>query len=147
MNPDQILKPDGTSYRAKNYFTYVTPDLSASLAPAASTTFSFNVDGDADFFWTKFTAFADTANDGTTYSAQELPDVTVLITNNATGRNYSNNPVSLPSLAGTAQLPFILPMVTYWQAKATITIAVANVSDNKTYTRLQLQFHGIKAYL
>ena len=142
-----IIKPDGTPYRAKNSFTYVTPDLSASLAPAASTTFSFNIDGDSDFFWTKLTAFANIGNDGTDYSTQELPGVTLLITNNTTGRNYSNNPVALASYAGTAQLPFIVPMMTYWQSKATITIAVANVTDNDTYTRLQLAFHGIKGYL
>lgn len=147
MNPDNILKPDGSQYRAKNAFTYVTPDLASTLTNGTSTTFSFNIDGDADFFWTKFTAFGNTANDGTTYSAQELPGVTALITNNTTGRNYSNNPVALPSYAGTANLPFILPMITYWQAKATITITVANITDNKDYTRLQLQFHGIKAYL
>ena len=142
-----IIKPDGTPYRAKNSFTYVTSDLSASLAPAASTTFSFNIDGDSDFFWTKITAFANIANDGTTYDVQVLPGVTLLITNNTTGRNYSNNPVALPGMAGTALLPLIMPMMTYWGSKSTITIAVANITDDDTYTRLQLQFHGIKGYL
>lgn len=142
----ELMRPNGSLYKAKNSFTYVTPDLSASLAPAASTSFSFNIDGDADFFWTKLTAFANVANDGTSYSLQELPGITALITNNETGRNYSNGAVALPGYAGTAQLPFVLPMMTYWQAKSTLTISVTNVTDDTTYTRLQLQFHGIKAY-
>ena len=143
----EITRPDGQPYRAKNSFTYVTPDLGASLAAAGSTTFSFNIDGDSDFFWTKLTAFANVANDGTTYSAQDLPGVTLLVTNNTTGRNYSNGPVALAGMAGTALLPFIMPMMTYWASKSTITIAVANITDAVTYTRLQLQFHGIKGYL
>lgn len=132
------------SYRAKNYFTYVTSIT--TLAAGASSSSSFNIDGDSDFFFTKLTTFALVADDGTTYEAQILPAVTVVIENTSSGRQYMNAPVPLGLLAGTALLPFILPMETFWPAKTTISVSYANISDNTTYSDLYLAFHGIKAF-
>lgn len=133
-------------YAAKNTFFYVT-SIAASLAAAGSTSSSFNIDGDSDFFWTKLNAFAMSADDGTVVDAQELPGVTVIITNQTSGRRYMNSATPLPSISGSGGLPFILPMETYFPAKATITVDYQNITDNKTYTDLYLVFVGIKAFL
>ena len=132
-------------YSAKNFFTYQV--VITALAPSASSTSSFTIDGDSDFFWSKMTAWAMVDDDGTDSGSIEVPAVTVLITNTTSGRNYSNAPVPLYSIAGNAGLPFILPIETFYAAKSTISIQFQNVSDNKTYSDVYLSFHGIKAFL
>lgn len=138
----QMASPD--RYTAKNSFIYL--QAITTLAPGGSTTSSFNLDGDSDFFWSKLAAWAMVADDGTTNAIIEVPAVTIIITNTTSGRQYMNAGVPLNSIAGDAGLPFILPMDTYWPAKATIQVAYANVSDNKTYSDIFLSFIGIKAF-
>lgn len=141
------MGPDSSAYVARNSFTYEA-DLAAgsTLAPGISTNVSFNIDGDSDFFWTKLAAFAMVASDGTIVTSEQLPSVTLLIQNTTTGRYYMSGAVPLANIAGSARLPYILPMVTYFPAKASIGITLQNVSDNTTYSQLYLSFHGIKAF-
>lgn len=135
---------DQGNYIAKNSFIYAL--LIASLAPGASTTVSFNIDGDSDFFWGKFAAWSLVAADGTVASTVNDTGCTIIVTNTTSGRQYMNSPVPLNSMAGTAQLPFILPMQTYWPAKTTLQVQLANVTDNTTYAPIYLSFIGIKAF-
>lgn len=137
--------PTLESYTSKNFFVYEVFTTS-TLTSGSSTTVNFTTDGDSDFFWTKLNAFANVADDGTTYSAQELPGVTALINNTTSGRNYSTAAVPLPNIAGTAQFPFILPQITFIPAKANIQIQLANITDNKSYTVIHLSFIGVKAF-
>ena len=145
--------PQGTSpwntqkYASRNFFVYET-DLStaaASLAPAASAQLTFNIAGDSDFFWTKFAVCALAASgDAATITAP--PAVSMLLTNTTTGRQYSSFAVPLPNMAGTGQLPFILPQITMWQAKSTIVAQLLNLSSDTTYGNIFLSFEGIKAF-
>ncbi len=136
--------PNGAPYVASTFFVYEA-DIPASLAAGAATQLTFNIAGDSDFFWTKFSAFALVGGAATTRSTDNVPAVTALITNTTTGRQYSNNPVPLPNMAGNGQFPFILPMVVLWQAFATIQIALSN-EGNAAYSNLQLSFIGVKAF-
>ena len=146
MNPIPTL--DNNKYIARDYFTYeLVYSTVGGLAPAATVPLTVTIDSDGDFFWTKGCVFADVANDGTTESAKEVPNLTVLITDGTTQRNMSNVPVSVPNLFGSAQLPFILPVAKYFAGRSLITLTVANVSDNKTYTSIRFSLHGVKAYL
>lgn len=137
--------PTLDQYGAKNFYVHEVATTS-SLAPGNSVSLNFTVDKDADFFWSKFNAYADSANDGTTYSAQQLPGITALITNTTSGRNFSSAAVPLPNFAGTAQFPFILPQLTLIAATASIQIQLNNITDNITYTVIHLSFIGIKAF-
>jgi len=132
------------NYVASTFFTYES-DIVATLDAGDATQLTFNIAGDSDFFWTKFCAFALVGGAATTRSADQLPAVTMLLTNTTTGRQYSNNPVPLPNMAGNGVFPFILPMVVLWQAFATIQINLAN-EGNADYSNLQLSFIGIKAF-
>lgn len=134
------------NYAAKNSFFYVT-NIAASLAAAGSTSSSFNIDGDSDFFWTKLQAFAQVGSDGSTVSAQQLPGVSIIITNQTSGRQYMNQATPIAAISGSGGLPFILPMETYFPAKATITVDYQNITDNTAYSQLFLVFVGIKAFL
>lgn len=152
MNPNPLPLPNvgggapwnSPTYSAKTFFTYEY-DIPSPLAAGGSLTDSFNIAGDSDFFWTKFAAFALVGGAATTYSAQQLAAVTLLIVNTTTGRQYSTNPVPLPNMAGTGQFPFILPMVTLWKKKSTIQVQLLN-EGNAAYSNLHLSFEGIKAF-
>jgi len=148
-NPNNPM-PQGTTpwdnnyYTSRNFFTYES-DIIAPLAPAAAAQQSFNIAGDSDFFWTKFSAFALVGGVATARGADALPAVTILIVNTTTGRQYSSSALPLPNIAGTGELPFILPQITMWQQKSTIQVQLTNVG-NVTYSNLYLSFHGIKAF-
>lgn len=140
---NNALQSDRYMYR--DPFVY-NVGISSSLAPSGTAQATFNIDGDSDFFLTKLTVFALVASDGTTYSAQILPGVTVVITDTTSGRRLMNEAVPLGNIAGTAQLPFIWPQVRMFKAKSTIQVDFANVTDNTTYSALELSFVGIKAF-
>lgn len=131
-------------YQFKTFFSYET-DIASALAAAASTTLTFNIAGDSDFFWTKLEVFALVGGAATTRSAEQVPAVTMLLVNTTSGRQYSSLPTPLPSVAGTGQLPFILPQITLWEAKSTISAQLLNIG-NASYSNLMLTFSGIKAF-
>lgn len=135
-------------YSFRDAFTYTASLVSGTtLAPAGATTLTFNIDGESDFFWDKGTVYCDLANDGTDYSTEELPGVLVTITDTNSQRQMMNNPTPVTNHFGTGRLPFILPIRKLFQAKATVKLAIQNITDNDTYTRLDFSFVGIKAYL
>lgn len=144
MNPIPTL--DNNKYIARDYFTYELVTTTA-LAPGASVPLTVTIDSDGDFFWTKGCVYVDSANDGTTEANKLVPALTVLITDGTTQRNMSNVPVAVANLFGSAQLPFILPVAKYFAGRALITLQVANISDNTTYSSIRFSLHGVKAYL
>lgn len=135
---------NGDPYVSSTYFIYEA-DAPAALNAAEATQYSFNIAGDSDFFWTKFSVFALVGGAATVRSLDQLAAVTLLLTNTKTGRQYMNNPVPLPNIAGNGQFPFILPQVVLWEAFATIQISLAN-EGNADYSNLQLSFIGVKAF-
>lgn len=141
---------DPDLYIFRSFFTYEADTLTQypnGIAAAGSATLTFNIAKDSDFFWTKFTAIAYVAADGFTQSTRPLPGVNITLVNATNGRQYMNNPVPLAAMAGDGSLPFILPVATLWEALTTIQITLQNVTDNTTYTNIQLSFLGIKAFL
>lgn len=150
MNPNDMRGPgpgqpwNSAKYSFKTFFSYES-DISSALNAAASQTLTFNIAGDSDFFWTKFQAFALVGGASTVRNADQLPAVTMLLTNTTTGRQYSTNPTPLPNVSGTGELPFILPQITLWEAKSTISIVLANIG-NANYSNLYLTFSGIRAF-
>ena len=132
-------------YLKKDFFTYVTGPA-AALASSGSTSSTFNIDGDSDFFWTKFTVFALSTDFDGTYLTQTLPSVDITITDTTSGRQLMNSQVPVSSIAGTGQIPFILPIERYMESKSTIKIDYFN-SGSVEMTLLRLSFIGIKAFI
>lgn len=139
---------DDQRYSFRDFFTYtVGLGSGVTLAPGVSTTLTFNIDGESDFFWDKATIFANTANDGTTYDASIQPGVNITIVDTNSQRPLMNNPTPATNVFGTGLIPFILPIRKLFYSKATVKIQLQNITDNATYTRLDFSFVGIKAYL
>lgn len=132
-------------YLKKDDFTYVTGPA-ATLNAAASTTSTYNIDGDSDFFWTKACVFALSTDFDGTYFTQTLPAVDIIITDTTSGRQLMNSQVPITSVAGTGQIPFILPIERFFAAKSTVKIDYFNVGD-ANITLLRLSFIGIKAFI
>lgn len=135
-----------STYSGKAWFIYNT-GIPSSLTPSNSLQSSFQVDKDSDFFWTKLVVHAVSGSDGTTVQNELLPEVNVIITNTSSGRAYMNEAVPLANFAGSGRLPFVLPMETYIPAMTVIQVQYQNVSDNSTYSLLELSFIGYKAFL
>jgi hypothetical protein len=131
-------------YASRNYFIYESDNV-ANLAAAASVNLTFNIAGDSDFFWTKFSAFALVGGTSTVRNADQLPSVTMLLLNTTTGRQYMSSASPLANMSGTGSEPFILPQITMWQRKSTIQVQLQNVGS-ATYSAIYLSFHGIKAF-
>lgn len=133
---------DSGQYLKKDFFTYETfiPE-SGSLAGGGSTQSTFNIDGDSDFFWLKFAVSAQ--DDSAVLVA--VPLVDIIVTDTTSGRDLMNGQVPIGSIAGTGQLPFILPVERFMSAKSTIKVQYFNVGT-VTLSRLRLAFIGIKAF-
>jgi hypothetical protein len=132
---------DDGGYLKKDFFTYETflPEGS-TLTAGNSTTSTFNVDGDSDFFWLKFAQYVAESN-----GVIAVPGVDIIITDTTSGRDLMNGQVPLSSIAGTGQLPFILPVERFMSAKSTIKVQYFNVGG-EDITRMRLSFIGIKAF-
>jgi hypothetical protein len=135
-----------SKYFAKDFFVYQIGPI-ASLAPAATQPGNVTLDADSDFLWQKFNVFATVASAGATQSTQVVPALTVTIKDTASGRDLMNAAIPFPSLAGSGQLPFILPTAKIFQARGTISINVSNISAGTTYTGIYVTFIGTKLFL
>lgn len=139
---------DPNRYEGQDFFTYAVGLASGStLAPGLSTTLTFNIDGESDFFWDKATVTALVASDGTTYLNDIKPAVRITIVDTNSQRPINNNPTPVGNIFGTGQLPFILPIRKLFFSKATVRLTLTNYSDAVTYSELDFSFIGIKAYL
>jgi hypothetical protein len=139
-----------SKYVARTFFVYEAdiPPANLPLNSGAAFPLTFNIAGDSDFFWTKFTVTAVATNGGGAgVPAVDLnPRINALIINTTTGRQYSSAPVPLAGMAGNGQFPFILPMITLWEKKSTIQIQLQSYNSVDSYDFVQLSFLGIKAF-
>lgn len=148
QNRDMPDIDDPALYSGQQFFTYVASlPASTTLAPAGSTTLTFNIDGQSDFFWDKGMVYVDIANDGVTISALPVPGLLITITDTNSSQPLTNSPVPVSSIFGTGQLPFILPIRHVFFSKATVKLQIQNITDDDTYTRVDIVFGGIKAFL
>lgn len=139
---------DPNRYEGQDFFTYaVGLQTGTTLAPSGSTSLTFQIDGESDFFWDKATVTALVASDGTTYLEDEKPAIYITIVDSISQRPLMNNPTPIGNIFGTGQLPFILPIRKLFFSKANVKLQIANYSDNRTYSQLDLSFIGIKAFL
>ena len=127
----------------KDFFVYEI-DFS-SLANGTNDTGNIDIQADSDFIVQKLTYFADIAAAVQTDSSRVIPLATVQITDTGSGRNLFNNAVPIPSIFGTGQIPFILPMPKLFLARSTVNFTVANFSLASTYN-IRLSLIGYKKF-
>ncbi len=134
-----IIQGDGFVY------TYVIA-FATSIAAAAISTVTQQFDNTTVFKWTKTTIYADIAGAVQTESSRVLPLVTLRLTDLASGFSFSNAAVPGFAMAGSAELPFILPTPQFVLANAVIQFVATNISAATTYANLSVHLHGYKLY-
>jgi len=129
-------------YVAKEFFVY-TAALS-SLAAGTSQAVQVNVEADSDFMINKIMQYCtDTSATGTVLAN---PNLTVQITDSASGRTIFDSAQPISSIAGSGELPFVPPVAKLLRAKSTLTVTFANRTAATIYN-IALSFAGTKLYL
>lgn len=126
-------------------FKYQTPTV-ASIANGASVQVTIQFDQNSSFNWLRSTFTADLAGVAETEAGLIIPLVTVQITDQGSGMSFMNAPIPIPSIAGTGQLPYVLPTPQLIQPNASFIYSFNNYSAATTYTNLRLQFHGYRIF-
>lgn len=136
----------GREYVARDFYVYEEDFLITDLIAGATLNGSIEIQADSDFVWQK-AAYTASLDLGTTQEAQTrvLPDVTVQLIDTGSGRNLLELAAPVPSIFGTGQLPFVLPIPRLFFARSTIQVQVNNYNTADDYD-LRLSFIGYKAY-
>ena len=143
--PQDQFAIGGRQYVARDYYVYEEDFAAASFTAGAALNGSIEIQADSDFVWQKASFFADIAAAAQTDSSRVLPLSTVQLIDTGSGRNLFENAVPVPSVYGTGELPFVLPIPRLFFARSTIQVQVTNFSAATAYG-LRLSFIGYKAY-
>lgn len=126
---------------------YAYQALVTTLAAGAQGTDNVQIEADANFYWTKTSAFGLIADDAPTVApAGVIPSVTVQINDTGSGRNLFNEAVPLSAIGGQAGLPFVLDYPRLVMRNSTLQFTFTNISDNTTYSDVYLTLLGFKVY-
>jgi len=115
------------------------------LAAGASANDIINIEADSDFILQKLTYEADIAGAAFIESTRPIPNVTVQLIDSGSGRQLMQNPVPIPAIFGTGELPFILANPRLFAKNSTIQVAYTNFDAAAGYT-IRLSFIGYKIY-
>ena len=135
----------GRAYVARDFYTYQENFAEADLIAGATVNGSIDIQADSDFVWLKSAFFADIAGADQTADDLVIPLCTIQIVDTGSGRNLVESAVPVPSLFGTGQLPFVMPIPRLFFARSTIQLQVTNFNAASAYN-LRLSFIGYKAY-
>jgi len=138
------LGSNGQPIVAEDFFTYevdIAGLVNGTTAPAA-----ILIDAQSDFLWQKACFLADIAAAIQTDSSRVVPLCSILITDGTSQRQLMQSAMPIPSLFGTGNLPFILPVPRVFTAQSQVQLSVANFSVGTTYN-LRLSFIGLKRFL
>lgn len=106
---------------------------------------SFLVDSSSPFMLVSTTYKSDLAGAAQTSGALVVPNQTVFIQDQSSNRNFMNAAVPVPSLFGTAELPYFWPQPRLIPANTTIQVTLANF-DAAVVPNTRLSFHGYRLY-
>lgn len=147
MNPraynvgnSNVMSDDG---RQKDFFAYNLTVSSIAAAAVASSTIL--IEADSMFVAQKLTVFATIAGAAVTESTEVLPLVTLQITDQGSGRNLFNQPTAIPTICGSGQRPFILPIPRAFKSNSALLLTFSNYSAATTY-RLDVTLSGLKVF-
>lgn len=126
-------------------FKYQVP-IVASLAAGASAQRTIQFDQNSSFNWLRTTYTVNISGTAEEQSLAILPEVTLQITDQGNGMSFMNSPIPLYAMAGTGQLPYVLPTPQLIQPNASFIYQFANYSSGSTYINLYVQFHGYRIF-
>jgi len=116
-----------------------------SIAAAGVGNANVQIDAGAPFMIVSQTYDANTANAARTAATQVIPNATVLLTDTGSNRTMMDVAVTISSIFGNGQFPFILPEPKLMQANSQLQVQVTNF-DAAAGINIQLSFIGYKIY-
>jgi hypothetical protein len=134
---------NSVAYAKRRKDTYIhTIEVVPLAASAGAGTGSVQISDDGDFLAVFLTATVRLAADHTTIVAN--PAVLVSIKDSGAGRDFMDKAVDIGNLAGTAQLPLILPYPKFFERATNLTATVQNLAA--TAYDLRISIHGVKLF-
>lgn len=127
----------------EDYFVYTASFL--ALAPNGTAQQAIQVQADSDFKWVMSSYEADIAAAAFEQATAPVPNVTLQIVDTGSGRQLFSNPIPIPSVFGTGQLPFVLPIPRIFKARSSIQLIAANFDAAVTYN-IRLSLIGTKIF-
>jgi len=128
----------------KDFYQYVA-DF-GTITTGTTKTANVNIETDAEFIVDKITYFGTVGGAAQTKESRVVPLVEISLNDTGSGRNLQNLPVPLDCMAGTAELPFVLPVPRKFKPNATITVTATNISAATDYDNLKVVFSGYKKF-
>jgi hypothetical protein len=98
------------------------PAMTAGQPPA------IQIEADSDFSLMRLACYAEAAGETFPYAGNQLPQLTLQLQDGSDSTNLFSTPVPLGLIAGTGQLPFVLPIYRLFNANGTINIFFFNYS-------------------
>lgn len=147
-DPGEVLKREmaiEAGEVATDFFIYpVTFD--EDLPAGGVVTKTITIQADADFRIQKLSFAAAIANGPQTDSTRVIPLCNLTITDTGSGRQLMSEPVSLSTIFGTGELPFLLPQPKYLFARSVLKFELTNTSQATTYSSINLSLVGQKVF-
>lgn len=106
---------------------------------------AIQIQADSDFKWIKSVYTADIAAAAFTQSTQPIPNCTVQITDQGSGRVLFSNPIPVPAFFGFGYLPALLPIAYIFRARSSVSVQITNYDAAADYN-LRLSFVGTKIF-
>lgn len=153
-NPRIVMEADGTEWlvvdgqRAKIWrdnFEYVFPVFS-SIAAGAQQSQQITIQSDSDFEWCFGAYQYSLAYAAFTESTRPIPNSSVLIVDQGSGRQLSNAAVPIEALFGFPGQPYELPLSKVFKKNATISAQVTNFDAAVATGKLYLVMNGYKIF-
>lgn len=135
----------GREYVARDLYVYEERFAATDLIAGATVNGQIDIQADSDFVWQKAAYFADISAAGQEAETRVVPLCRLQLIDTGSGRNLFEQAVPVPSVFGTGELPFVLPVPRLFFARSTITLQVTNFDASNAYG-LSLSFIGYKAY-
>ena len=139
-----LTDDEGNKYVAE-FASYVVNF--ANLAPNGTAEGQIQIQADSAFRWISSAMYAVVASAAFTRNTQPVPNVTLQITDNGSGRVlFQPGPVPIPTVFGFGDLPFILPVPRQFKERSSVSFSVVNFDAAVTFSRLSLVLQGAKLF-
>jgi len=127
----------------KDFYVYSNAIGLSIPAATAGQPPSIQIEADSDFSLMRIAAYAEAAGETFPYHGDVLPQLTLQLQDGSDSTNLFSSPVPLGLIAGTGQLPFVLPIYRLFNANGTINLFLYNYSAVQ-YNNIVIALIGVK---
>lgn len=145
-NGDEWLRLNGKQSRIwRDWFVYELANVT-NLAAGASITQQLTIQADSDFEWTHGVYQFNLANAAITWQARPIPNCSVLIVDQGSGRQLMNAAVPVENLFGAPWQPLLLPISKVFGRNSTVAFTITNFDAAVNTGQLKLTMLGYKIF-